>query len=530
MTASRSLRPVKLIVAAVAAMLALAFAACGGSGGGGDGGADPAGAVPATAPVYLEASIKPQGSQKAAVDALSKRLIGVDNPGKAIQDRITASASSSDKEFSYEKDIKPWLGDRVAFFVNTLRPSTGVSSSSGEGAFVAAVSDTDKAKDTLKNVAEKGKAKQSTYNDVDYYATGSGGAAGVVGDYLVISSDLASFKQAVDAEKGDSLADDADYKGSPAANSADKLGSIFVDPKSLITQLSTGGQFAGQGAQFQQLLQQVGNKPVTGSLSATPDSLTLELAGPAAAGAAADSESTVLPSLPGDAWAAIGIPKLGTRIDQSLKQAEASGSAQSQQIAAIERQLEQQTGISVSRDIIPASGDAAIFARGTSMADLSVGVVVKAPDTAAAARFVARLKQVVARSAASGGTTKVRTIPGGFQIATAQLPKPISVVLRGDQWVVVYGDAADVNTALAPNGTLGDNADFKTAAQSLQGAPVSLFVAFQPILKLVESRSGGLAASQAQQVLSQLSTLAFGGKAGAGATATALMVLQLTQQ
>lgn len=522
MPARFSPRPLRPALAAITAAAALVAAGCG-SGGGGDGGADPAGAVPQSVPIYFSASVKPQGEQKAAVDALSKRLIGVENPGKEIQDRITESASGSDTKFSYEDDVKPWLGDRVGFFVGKITPSSGVSSSSGEGAFVAAVSDTDKAKDTLKKVAEEGKAKKSTYNDVDYYEAGGSGAAGVVGDYMIISSDLASFKLAVDAQKGDSLADDADYKDSPAASS-DNLGTIFIDPKPLLTQLSTSGQLAGQGAQIQQLLKQTGDKPVTGALTATPTSVKLELTG-AATSAAAETQSTQLPGLPGDAWAAIGIPKLGTQIRTSLDQAKASGGAASQQIDAFERQLESQTGISLDRDVIPASGDAAVFARGTSADTLSVGVVVTAPDTAAATRFVARLRRLITQAGPSNNLT-VRPIAGGFSVSTPQLPKPISVVLRGNTWVVVYGTPEDVATAFSPNDTLGDSADFKSAAQSLDGAPVSTFVAFQPLLTLVKST--GASNPDVERVLGELSTLAFGGKASGGA-ATALMVLTLTQ-
>ena len=103
------LRDVRLAV--VLLLLAL-LAGCGGSGSGAGDGEDPASAVPANAPLYMEASVRPEGDTRDhALDALGK-ILQTDDPQAKIDELLEkAFAEADEPKITYEKDIKPWLGE-----------------------------------------------------------------------------------------------------------------------------------------------------------------------------------------------------------------------------------------------------------------------------------------------------------------------------------------------------------------------------------------------------------------------------------
>ena len=165
MSRSALLRP----LAAVAACAALApvVAACGGSGGNPD--ADPAAVVPARAPVYVEAAIKPDGDTAEAVDELGRKLAGVDDVGAELRRLIEKEAREDDKDFSYKEDVEPWLGDRIGLFFHELQGADDEP----EGAVVFTTKDADKAREALEgnlknNEGKTVKLTKRTYRKVEY--------------------------------------------------------------------------------------------------------------------------------------------------------------------------------------------------------------------------------------------------------------------------------------------------------------------------------------------------------------------------
>ena len=114
------------------AVIALA-AGCGGSGGDPD--ADPAAMVPARAPLYVEASIKTDDD----FEAVAKKLSGSENPNREIK-RLFDEAVK-DENLKWDRDFKPWVGDRLGFFVTSFNPD----GEDAEAALVAPTADADKA-------------------------------------------------------------------------------------------------------------------------------------------------------------------------------------------------------------------------------------------------------------------------------------------------------------------------------------------------------------------------------------------------
>ena len=69
---------------------------------------------------------------------------------------------------------------------------------------------------------------------------------------------------------------------------------------------------------------------------------------------------------------------------------------------AIEQQLKQATGLDLQEDVISWMGDWGLFVRGTTLEDLSGGLIIETTDEAASKRAIDAVARL-ARQAASGG-------------------------------------------------------------------------------------------------------------------------------
>ena len=79
--------------------------------------------VPAGSVIYGEATLKPEGDQKEAIDAILAKFPGGGQAGDKLKDLIEKGMRESDAPISFKEDIEPWLGDEAAFFISNLGPS-----------------------------------------------------------------------------------------------------------------------------------------------------------------------------------------------------------------------------------------------------------------------------------------------------------------------------------------------------------------------------------------------------------------------
>src|SRR3954470_3210582 len=101
-----------------AVLTTLALAGCGGSSSSaGGGGADPAQAVPAGVPVYVEGAVRPEGQQGDDARALLAKFLP---PGTTLPGLIDEQIRKDGEKATYEKDIQPWLGERAGVGVTDL--------------------------------------------------------------------------------------------------------------------------------------------------------------------------------------------------------------------------------------------------------------------------------------------------------------------------------------------------------------------------------------------------------------------------
>ena len=157
-------------------------------------GAQPSDVLPGDAYAYLRVDIDPSAGQKiAAVRFLGKlnavkNTLGSDDPRKKLWEMASKDAGNDCiAKFSYDKDVEPWLGDRVGA---AIRP--GGTSDTPNVAIAIQVKDEAVAKDTLTRLFACDKSSKTEVRTKDGYAivTPSG-----VGDATLAAVDKGSLSQ-----------------------------------------------------------------------------------------------------------------------------------------------------------------------------------------------------------------------------------------------------------------------------------------------------------------------------------------------
>ena len=110
--------------------------------------------APVGSVMYGEATLKPEGDQKAAIDSLVEKFPGQGSAGERIRDLMEKAFAESDSGLSYGKDVEPWLGDEAAFFVSRL----SANGDDGDGGMLVATEDEEKAKAALDKAIDGKKA------------------------------------------------------------------------------------------------------------------------------------------------------------------------------------------------------------------------------------------------------------------------------------------------------------------------------------------------------------------------------------
>ena len=478
----KHLRPLSI---AIALLAALVLAACGDEESGSsaiDIGDGPATLVPADAPIYGEAVVKPEGDLESNVESALSKLLGVDDPGAMITDAIDSKLSAEDAGVTWD-EVDAWLGSRVGGFI------TDFSSESGEGAAVIEVTDPEAAQatlDKLESSGDSGDLSEAEYEGITYKRDASdGGAYGFVEDFLVLGTEQ-GFKDAVDASAGESLADDEAAAEALESTSEGSLFSAIVDAGGVVDQLVESGQIREQDlGPYKEQLDKVGDEPVVIAGGAEEDAFFFESSAPATEEAMV---TDILASLPSDAWFAFGVADLGKVLQLSVDsfvQGFNSTTADlppSVELPDVPKEIEKQTGIDIERDLAWI-GDVGGFVQGTSIFGLGGGLVIETDDEEAARAALDDLAQTLSRER----SIDLRETPEGFEIQVQGAPVGAEVALR-DGKVVLAAAGATVDDVLSPSETLDSNERFGTASEALGEDLTPLFFVDVPtIFELVDS-------------------------------------------
>jgi hypothetical protein len=491
-------KPVRSALLLLTALIAaVTLAACGGDDEDTSSGPDPATVAPATAPIYFEATIKPEGDAKDNLLGTLDKLLGTDDSGAMITDQINAAFEGEDVNF--DEDINSWLGSTMGGWVSSF------TEQSGEGAAAFAVTDEGAAQEGVDKLAATGgtQVEEREYEGTSYKFADDV-AYGIVGDFMVLGTEK-GFQEAVDASGGDSLADDSTATDALDSVPDGTLASAYVDVKSAIDAALQGRVITQQDLDQSGVSDQLdsyGDEPVVFSMGAGEDNFSFEASGPAGG---SDVEGTdIMTTLPSEAWLAFGAPDVGGRIAEGYQQfVEAfqtglqSGLGDVQDslgaqglkptdIPRIDVEIEKQIGLDITKDL-GWIGNVGGFVQGASIFDLGGGIVIETDDPDAATAALAKLRTALGRERSLKIT---ETEDGGFNIQTADAPVGAEVGIRDDKVVFAFAGAT-IDDVLEPSETLSDSDTFSSADSALgDDLDPSFYLDLAPILSLVESSGG----------------------------------------
>jgi hypothetical protein len=461
----------RLVLLVAAAIAALAVAGCG--GGSSDSGSDPASLAPPKSPLFVEATVRPEGELKTNIESLAKSIGGIDDLGGLIVSKLEKSATSSGEEFDYEKEVEPWLGEKGGV---SFEHYDG-SNFSGYGVAIQ-TTDAGAAQDFIDAKAKSGDepVKDASYEGVDFKVeSGEGTAIGVVGDFLVIAEDEAAFKGVVDASNGESLADEDSFSSTISAAPNDSAANVFVDIGGLIEQ--SGGAI---DAETQQFLDSAGIDPTdaTAVASLIPGSEQVEIdfsSNVTGKSPPAGDASDLLGELPGDSVGAVVSADFGKRLGEAIDAIDAQGIKGQIPPHKFKSTLEE-AGIDLEK-ITSSIGDLGVFVEGNSARSAAGAVVLETKDSNEATNTVSNLGLLL-RSAGTPGVTAIGGKATGFSIRDNEIgPLPIVVAAEGERIAIAYGLPAATKALAADSGdTLADSPAYKEAVAALGSTPITGFV------------------------------------------------------
>ena len=473
------LRPA--LIPAAATIAVLAIAGCGDSSGSADSDANAAALVPATAPVYIEATIQPDGELKTDVEALAENLAGVDDLGGLIVEKAEEEANESGEPLDFAKEVQPWLGDVAGLYLERYDGEDFA----GYGVAVS-VTDTDAAHGFIDDHSETDDGdpfEAGTYEGVDYDVDPEDETTvGIVDGFLVIAEDLPSFKAMVDASEGESLSDSETYAEATGDVPSGSIANVFVDVGGLIDQ--SGDAIDAETKAF---LDTAGIEPeeATAMASVVPGSDQVEIN--VSSNFSADNPPTgdaskLLGEMPVGSVAAIASADFGERFSEAIDELDANGIPGEIPPNQLKKTMKE-AGIDLD-EVASSVGDLAVFAEGSAESDLAGAVVLETKDASEAKNTVSNVGLLV-RSAGTSGVTAVSGKFSGFSIRSEDLgSEPLVVAAAGSRIAVAYGLPA-ASQVLAPGGaTLSSDPAYKDAVSALGGTPISGFVDGPKALRL----------------------------------------------
>lgn len=455
-----------LLVSAVV-LVGLAIAGCGGGGGDPDP-TEPASIAPPDSLFYLEVS-RPKGKDAADVEALAKKIAGVDDVGEAIVSELESSALEDGDPVDYATEIEPWLGQRAAFF-----PRDYDGEDFSEGGAALQTTDAAEAEAFLQKQAEASEepVREGSYEGVDYSVDSEDGSViGVIGELVAYAESERTFEAMVDAAGGDSLAEEEKYTGAMSSAPKDSVAEVWVDIGGIVRE--EGDELDADARTGLKLL---GIEPegATAVASALPgaDQIEISLSSDVITDPApAEDNSFLLGSMPADSVLALASSGAGEALARAFDRLDREGIPDEDIKPGELKSVFKQAGIDL--DSIAASvTNVSAFAEGTTESSLEGAAVLIASS---AQETVNDLGDFL-RTAGVDGVTQIRGKVSGFSIRDPELGDKPLVVLADDgiHLVVAYGLRA-ARSYFSFNEELNELPAFKEATESLEGLPISGF-------------------------------------------------------
>jgi len=552
----------------VLAVLAV-LAGCGSSQSSGSA-ADPATVIPATAPIYLGADVRPAGAERSAALAAGKTLTRQSDPYLRL---LGALQTPGSPQLNFEHDVAPWLGPHAGIFLSSLHSAGTLgtllqqgllgataggsnlfpfAAGGAQGAIVLDTSDESKARSFLDGQARHAGAHASPYRGVAVQSA-AGVSFALVQKLVVIGSE-AAVRAVIDTSQGaPPLVSSPNYSRLAQVAPSGALAHLYSNP--------LGTAAAGAPMAITELLGVAsGRRPANISLLASAGSLALDadtLGTSATSGGvlSADPEAArAFGELPGDSWLALGLAHVGAKLAGDVSAlhtlttllgasgSESAPATSSLNIGALLHSLLEPLEVlgapgAAGRAYASWMGSAGIFASGSSLLELKAAVSIESTNATASRAAVAELAAQLHARGASIRTVSIAGTSAAVGIALSGLPVVLDIASGQDaaghtKFVLGLGEAS-VQAALRPQSTMSQGAATQTAAAAALGEGIqpSLTADFPTVLSLIE----GLGVSEDPTIskvvpyLRATTTLAGGGRALTGEVQRYRLVLGLQQ-
>lgn len=426
--------------------------------------------VPQDAVGYFNVFIRPSNSQKQALDDLLQKFPGIDSTDEAIR-KITdlLDDALSEGGMDYQEDVEPWLGDQVAGFL-----TTSGDLETPDFAFLVESKSDAAAQDFVEKLAEEDGVvlEDKTYEGQTYQMEEDGDedfAVSILDGYLVAGTE-GSVKDVIDTRAdGKTLEGQERFTQATEPLSDDWIGLFYLDTAEFFEEFA---KEEGFGPQERAALEAFGfdeQQPQAGILYVTSDSVAFETTGGFSPGTQfgditeAVTGAGIVPELPGDTWAAFGVPSFGDFFNGLFDMfSDVPGGVGREQIDAM---FYGQTGLRLEEDVLSWMEDFGLFVQGTSIRDIGGGLVIESNDPGKTARLLEKLEEVVTQQ---GIGTEREELAGleGFSVQIPGVPARV-YALGGERLVIAYGEEAA--TAAAGEGATLEESEHFAAAQDAVG-------------------------------------------------------------
>ncbi|MBS1893815.1 MAG: DUF3352 domain-containing protein [Actinobacteria bacterium] len=515
----------KLLPASVLALIVvLAVAGCGGGGGGGG---EPAGVVPKTAPVYLQANLAPDGETTEALNEVAQTTLGIDNVGEFVAEELENAAIGDEEKLNFEEEVEPWLGEKAGLYL------AGYDGANFNGVGMALeTTDSGEAEEFIEKRVKSGgsEAEEGEFEGNKYFEDASEESViGMIGDYLGFSETKGGFEEMVEAFEGEGLNESEKFKEAMDSAPDEGIGSVYVDIGGLIEE--TKSVLPEETEAFFDV---VGIEPKKATAVATviPHSGQLEIDMSSNLGSSTPETGDAtgaLEALPATATLGFASADFGKSFSEGLEELSQKGIPGQVEPGELGEAF-QAMGLDVE-SLGKSFGDLSGFVEGSSEADLGGAIVIATKDASEAKNMVANIGLLL-RATKTPGVTAISGEVSGFSVRVPGLgASPLVVGSAGEKIVIAYGPKAAAQALRSQSKTLGQTLGFEAAKGSMGSTPMSAFVAGAPMLSLVESMLSPeelAEVEEARPFLEKIDYLAAGSEAE-GDTQTAKLIIGLAK-
>lgn len=517
----------RLLLVPIAVVLAAALVVTGCGGGSGGGGGEPAGLMPKSAPVYLEANLAPDGETSDALNEVAQTVFGIDNVGEFVAEELEEAAIGDGGKLNFEEEIEPWLGEKAGLYL------AGYDGDDFHGVGMALeTTNAGEAEEFLEERVEKGDkgAEEGEFEGNKYYAEPDEETViGMIGDYLSFSETVEGFEEMVEAFEGEGLNESAKFKEAMDNAPDAGIGTVYVDIGGLIEE--TKGLLPPETEAFFELVQ-IEPQKATAVATVIPHSDQLEIDVSSNLGESASQAgdaTAALEALPATAVLGFSASEFGQSFAEGLEGFSENGVPGQLEPGELGAAFEAM-GINL-KSLGKSFGDLAGFVEGSSESSLGGALVVETKDASEAKSMVADIGLLL-RATKTPGVTAVNGEVSGFSVRVPELgSKPLIVGAAGEKIVIAYGPQAAAQALRSQTKTLGTTPGFEAAKSALGSTPMSAYVDGGPMLALVESLLSPeelAEIEEAKPYLQKIDYLGIGAEAE-GDTQTAKLIVGLTK-